>query len=136
MATAEEMLAQALGHHRAGRLAEADLFYRQILNDWPANAEALHLFGVLAAQSGAHDAAAQLIARAIELKPTHSDFHASYGNVRYLQGRLLEGSEAYRLALYHTYIKHMPFGFGEILERAGQPVKSVGAPPDANISMY
>src|SRR6185295_6779829 len=137
MATVDEMLAQALGHHRAGRLAEADLFYRQILNDWPTSAEALHLLGVLAAQSGAHDVAAQLIGRAIALKPTHGDFHASYGTVCYLQGKLLEGSEAYMLALYHTYIKRMPFGFDEILERAGQPPKSAGVPPpDANIGMY
>ena len=49
MATVEDMLAQALTHHRAGRLNEADLFYRQILTDWPNNPDALHRFGVLAA---------------------------------------------------------------------------------------
>src|SRR5262245_30549987 len=137
MATVDEMLAQALRHHRAGRLAEADLFYRQILNDWPTNAEALHLFGVLAAQNGAHAVAAQLIARAIELKPTYGDFHASYGNVLYLQGKLGEGAESYRQAMYLTYIKHMPFGFDEILERAAKPPSTVTMPPpDTKVGMY
>ena len=127
MATREEMLAQALQHHRAGRLAEADLFYRQILHDWPTSAEGLHLFGVLLAQSSQHEAAAQLIERAIELKPRQGDFHASYGNVLYLQGKLREGADSYKLAMYHTYIKHMPFGFEEILERASKPFKEFEA---------
>jgi FkbM family methyltransferase len=137
MATKEEMLSQALQHHRAGRLLEADLFYRQILSDWPDHAEALHLFGVLAAQLGQHAAAAQLIARAIELQPQHGDYHASFGNVLYLQGNLRGGADAYKLAMYHDYIKHMPFGFEEILERAStrknkpRPVR-----PPTDLALY
>jgi FkbM family methyltransferase len=120
MASIDDMLAQALTHHRAGRLNEADLFYRQILTDWPNNPDAVHRFGVLAAQLGHHDAAANLIIRAINLKPTSGDFYASLGNVLYLQGKLREGQEAYKTAMYLAYIKHMPFGFDEILDRAGR----------------
>src|SRR5882672_6232236 len=137
MATREEMLAQALQHHRAGRLAEADLFYRQILHDWPTSAEALHLFGVLLAQLKQHEAAAQLIGRAIELKPRQGDFHASYGNVLYLQGKLREGADSYKLAMFHSYIKHMPFGFDEILERASKPFREFNvAGADTDIGAY
>src|SRR5262245_43165592 len=118
MATVEHMLAQALMHHRAGRLNEADLFYRQILTDWPNNPDAVHRFGVLAAQLGHHEPAAALITRAISLKPTSGDYYASLGNVFYLQGKLREGQEAYKAAMYLAYIKHMPFGFDEILDRA------------------
>ena len=121
MATVEDMLAQALTHHRAGRLNEADLFYRQILTDWPNNPDALHRFGVLAAQLGHHEPAANLIGRAIQQRPASGDFYASLGNVLYLQGRLHEGQEAYKVAMYLAYIKHMPFGFDEILDRAGKP---------------
>jgi len=121
MATVEDMLQQALTHHRAGRLNEADLFYRQILTDWPNNADALHRFGVLAAQLGHHEPAAQLISRAIAVRPTSGDFYASLGNVLYLQGKLREGQDAYKFAMYLAYIKHMPFGFDEILARAGKP---------------
>ena len=121
MATVEDLLAQALTHHRAGRLNEADLFYRQILTDWPNNPDALHRFGVLAAQLGHHEPAATLIGRAIVQRPASGDFYASLGNVLYLQGRLHEGQEAYKYAMYLAYIKHMPFGFDEILDRAGKP---------------
>ena len=121
MATVEDMLAQALTHHRAGRLNEADLFYRQILTDWPNNPDALHRFGVLAAQLGHHEPAATLISRAIQQRPASGDFYASLGNVLYLQGRLHDGQEAYKVAMYLAYIKHMPFGFDEILDRAGKP---------------
>ena len=121
MATVEDMLAQALTHHRAGRLNEADLFYRQILTDWPNNPDALHRFGVLAAQLGHHEPASVLIGRAIAQRPASGDFYASLGNVFYLQGKLHEGQEAYKVAMYLAYIKHMPFGFDEILDRAGKP---------------
>lgn len=120
MATVEDLLAQALTHHRAGRLNEADLFYRQILTDWPNNPDALHRFGILAAQLGHHEQAGALIVRAIAQRPS-GDFYASLGNVLYLQGKLLEGQEAYKIAMYLSYIKHMPFGFDEILDRAGKP---------------
>ena len=39
----------------------------------------------------------------------------------YLQGRLHDGQEAYKVAMYLAYIKHMPFGFDEILDRAAKP---------------
>jgi FkbM family methyltransferase len=137
MATVEDMLAQALTHHRAGRLNEADLFYRQILTDWPNNPDALHRFGVLAAQLGHHEPAAQLIAKAIGLSPMRGDFYASMGNVLYLQGKLHEGQEAYKHAMYRAYIKHMPFGFDEILDRAGKPsLHEPSRPGTADISAY
>ena len=137
MASVDDMLAQALAHHRAGRLNEADLFYRQILTDWPNNADAVHRFGVLAAQLGHHDPAANLIARAISLRPTSGDFYASLGNIFYLQGKLREGQEAYKVAMYLAYIKHMPFGFDEILDRADKPALHQPAPPaTADIGSY
>jgi FkbM family methyltransferase len=137
MATVEDMLAQALTHHRAGRLNEADLFYRQILTDWPNNADALHRFGVLAAQLGHHPQAAQLIGKAISLSPMRGDFYASLGNVLYLQGKLHEGQEAYKHAMYRAYIKHMPFGFDEILNRAAKPsLHEPAAPGTADIGAY
>ena len=137
MATVEDMLVQALTHHRAGRLNEADLFYRQILTDWPNNPDALHRFGVLAAQLGHHEPAAALIGRAIAQRPASGDFYASLGNVFYLQGKLHEGQEAYKVAMYLAYIKHMPFGFDEILDRASKPELHRPAPKaTADVGAY
>lgn len=121
MATASELLSRGLYHHRAGRFAEAELLYRQVLHDWPNEVDGLHLMGVLFAQTAQHETAASLIAHAIALRPDRSDFHATLGNVLYLQGKLREGGDSYKRAMYLSYLKHMPFGFDEILQRADNP---------------
>jgi FkbM family methyltransferase len=121
MATAAELLARGLHHHRAGRYGEADMLYRQILTDWPDHVDAMHLMGVLMCQMGQREAAHNLIAYAISRKPNRADFHCSLGNVLYLLGRLREGGDAYKRAIILSYIKHMPFGFDEILRRADDP---------------
>lgn len=51
----------AIQHHQAGRLAEAEKIYRQILAQQPDHPDALHLLGVLAVQAGRLDAAVDLI---------------------------------------------------------------------------
>ncbi len=65
MASLEATLAQALDHHRAGRLAEAEALYRTILEAIPEHDESLHLLGVIALQAGRPDAAVDLISRAL-----------------------------------------------------------------------
>jgi FkbM family methyltransferase len=137
MAMASELLTRALNHHRAGRYAEADFLYRQILHDWPENVDAMHLMGVLLCQRDQKEAAAQLIVKAIQLRPNRSDFYCSLGNVLYLLGMLKEGGDAYKQAMALSYLKHLPFGFDEILVRAGDPrftAEAEGAVPD--ISLY
>src|SRR5713101_3492104 len=57
----ETLLAAALGHHQAGRLAEAEQHYRQVLALDPRHFDSLHLLGVVAAQSGQHDIAIERI---------------------------------------------------------------------------
>jgi len=121
MATVTELFARGLNHHRAGRFAEADLLYRQILHDWPEHVDAMHLVGVLMCQVGQREAAASLISHAISLKPNRGDFYCSLGNVLYLLGKLREGGDAYKRAMSLSYLKHMPFGFDEILARADDP---------------
>lgn len=58
---------RAYAAHRAGRLAEAEHGYRTALADNPADADALHLFGVLRHQQGQHAEAADLVGRAVAL---------------------------------------------------------------------
>ena len=60
MATVQEALAAGLAHHQAGRLADAEAIYRDILAVEPRHAEALHLLGVLAHQIGQNEAAIAL----------------------------------------------------------------------------
>jgi Flp pilus assembly protein TadD len=48
----QEIMQQAVIHHRSGRLGEAEQLYRRVLSDQPNYAHALHLLGLVAFQSG------------------------------------------------------------------------------------
>ena len=58
-ASVHQLLALALQSHRAGRLAEAEVAYRRILQTDANHADALHLLGVLSHQTGRHDIATE-----------------------------------------------------------------------------
>ena len=86
----------AIEHHRAGRLAEAERVYRQVLNVDPDFPDALHLLGVLATQSRRPDAGYELILKAISLAPGQADFYSSLGSSLRDMGRLNEAVAAFR----------------------------------------
>lgn len=65
--------------HRAGRLAEAEPLYRQLLAQSPQRAEAWHLLGALCLQAGRPHEAVESITRAIELSPSQADFYSHLG---------------------------------------------------------
>jgi len=89
----------ALQHHRAGRLAEAEALYRQILAAQPNHANSLHLLGLIAYQVGRHDLALEWIAQAIIHDPDYAAAHSNLGEVYRATGRLEEAMAAYRRAL-------------------------------------
>jgi len=60
---------QGLAAHAAGRLAEAEKLYRQLLRADPANFAALHRLGFLKAQQRQFDEAISLLNKAMRLKP-------------------------------------------------------------------
>ena len=71
---------QAIEHHRAGRLREAELACRQVLRQDPAQPQALTLLGVIARQAGRPDAAIELFRRATQVAPTYADAYYNLGN--------------------------------------------------------
>lgn len=89
----------ALQHHQAGRLAEAEALYRQILKVQPDHADALHLLGVLAQQAGRPDLAAQLIQHSIALFPGNPAAHSNLGEAFRSAGRPEDAVTAYQRAL-------------------------------------
>lgn len=93
------LLAEAAGHHQAGRLQQAEALYRDILRQDPHQPDAYHLLGLLAYRVGKLDQAVDLIGKAIDEDATNAVFHFNLGVVRQKQGRLDQAIDAYRQAI-------------------------------------
>jgi len=77
----QQAMQTALELHQAGRLAEAEKIYRQVLAANPNHPDALNLLGLVAFRSGHAEAARDLIARAIQISPKTAEFHANLSAV-------------------------------------------------------
>ncbi|MGD0389609.1 MAG: tetratricopeptide repeat protein [Tepidisphaeraceae bacterium] len=97
--TIQQAFDLALQHHKAGRLREAELRYRQILAQQPEHSDAMHLLGVIAHQVGRNDVAVDLIRRAIALNPNLPEAHNNLGVALYEAGQLEEAIAACRQAI-------------------------------------
>ncbi len=65
-------LQQALTHHRAGRLAEAEMLYARVRTHAPNHFDALHLSGLVAYQQGRMPEAINRLERALRADPRHA----------------------------------------------------------------
>ena len=99
MTNVAEVLRLGLKRQQAGRFQEAEAIYKEILADDQANADALHLLGVLSSETGRHDLAAGCIGRAITLNPAPPFYHNNLGNVLHEQGRFSDALLCYEEAL-------------------------------------
>lgn len=99
MVNLAELLSQALGQHQVGHLHEAEQIYRRILEENPQHANAWHLLGVVAHQTGKPDVAVEYIGRAIGLNEPQAMFHSNLGNALKDLGKLDEAVACYRRAL-------------------------------------
>jgi protein O-GlcNAc transferase len=86
-------------HHQAGRLAEAEGLYRQILAAQPNHAGARHFLGVIAHQTDRDDLAVEWIRQAIALDPNDPVAHSNLGEACRGMGRLDEAIASFRRAL-------------------------------------
>ncbi len=82
-----------------GRLDDAELIYRTILQRQPDNADALHFLGVLQAQRHNLAEAAELIDRALAIDPGNAIARSNRGNVFRMQGRNEDALSSYGQAL-------------------------------------
>ncbi|KAA0592546.1 tetratricopeptide (TPR) repeat protein [Azospirillum lipoferum] len=98
MAKHTNMLAQAVAHHQAGRPAEAERGYREVLAADPRNADALHLLGVLALQSGRAEEAVTLIGKALAQAKGVADYWDNLGSALSAAGRPDDAAQAHRNA--------------------------------------
>jgi predicted O-linked N-acetylglucosamine transferase (SPINDLY family) len=94
-----QIFAAAMQHHRGGRLREAESLYRQILQADSNHADALHMLGVLAHQTGRPQLAVEMISRAIAQNGQMPAFHNNLGNVYAAAGNWQDAETSFRRAL-------------------------------------
>ncbi len=92
-------LRQAVALHRAGRLAEAESIYGEILRAQPGQFDCLHLLGVIAIQSRQPDKAVQLLDEAVRVNPDAAAAHNNRGKALKDLDRLDEALASYDRAL-------------------------------------
>jgi protein O-GlcNAc transferase len=98
--TVQQAFEAARKFHQAGRLADADRLYRQVLAVQPQHAEALHLRGMLAGQAGHGELAVHLLQQASELSPGSSLVHYNLATALLRSnGKLAEAIAAFRKAI-------------------------------------
>jgi predicted O-linked N-acetylglucosamine transferase (SPINDLY family) len=71
---------QAMALHQQGKLAEAEHIYGEVLRQQPIHFDALHLLGIIAAQTRRTERAVELIRRAIGLNAKVAAAHSNLGN--------------------------------------------------------
>jgi tetratricopeptide (TPR) repeat protein len=78
MMVTEKVLQQAISHHKAGKLSEAEALYRVILKEESMHPDANHNLGVLLKQGDKADIALPLFKTALESNPNQGQYWVSY----------------------------------------------------------
>jgi tetratricopeptide (TPR) repeat protein len=124
--TTSQAMQVAIAHHQAGRLAEAEAHYRQILAQQPNHVQALHLLGTLAGQTGRFDTAVELIREAIRLKPDSADAHYNLSLALRNIGQFDEAVAASRRAIgLKPNFTDAYINLGNTLLRMGRPDEAI-----------
>ena len=123
--TVDQALQEAATHHQAERWAEAEWFYRAILQARPDHADANHLLGLIAYRTGRLEFAAVLIRKAISASPGMAAFHSNLGTVLHEHGKPSEAVLSYRRALV------IAPDYPEALGNLGNALKDLGRQNEA-----
>ena len=95
----ENLLQAGRQFHMAGRAADAENLYRQVLAAQPDHAQALHYMGILAGQTGRFTVAVQLIRRAIAVGGENAACCSNLGKFLMDKGDLEDAAAACRRAV-------------------------------------
>jgi predicted O-linked N-acetylglucosamine transferase (SPINDLY family) len=103
---------QGLAAHQAGRFAEAEDIYRQVLRAEAANFPALHILGFLKAQQGKYDEAITLLHKAIRANPADLTVLSHHAGALMAAQRFDEA-----LAAYDRLLAREPRAFDALYNR-------------------
>ena len=121
----ESLFAQAHAHHCAGRMDDAARLYEKLLKAQPANADALHLLGVIAMQRRDFARARKLISAALIQHPDHPNLLNSLGETLRQAGLYPEAEPLLRRAL------QLAPGNADALNNLGALLTATGRPGEA-----
>ena len=126
--TLQHAFEQAVRHHGAGQLGEAEALCRQILRYQPDHADALHMLGVLAGQAGRHAEAIELVRRAVRLNPSAAEAWNNLGALLAAAGQTDDAIAAFRQALAcNPNLPEACNGLGNALLAAGRTDEALAA---------
>jgi Tfp pilus assembly protein PilF len=110
----EKLVADALAHHRARRLEQAEAAYRAALELSPGHPAVTHNLGVLAAAQGRHGSAIGHFDQVIAAEPQYASAHYNRGVALEALGRSQEALQAFSRACAiepEHYQAHRALGF-------------------------
>jgi tetratricopeptide (TPR) repeat protein len=136
--TEPQLFQSAIRHNQAGQLADAERIYRQILAKYPRHFDSLHLLGILAHQVRQHDAAIDLIGRAIACNDRVPECHYNMGLALAAAGRMQDAARSFghAIALKGDYAEaHMNLGnaqmnLGHVDEAIASLERALALKPD------
>ncbi len=114
-------LEDAIAHHRAGRLQQAEAIYAAM----PDNPDALHLLGVIASQRGDASLAVARITGAIRINPGQAGYYCNLGSAYQALHQLDDAIASYRHALTINP------DYALVLNNLGNTLNEAGRPEDA-----
>ena len=119
------VLEQAIELHHLGKLKEAELRYRAILEGQSNHADAKHLLGVVLSQQGRNAEAFRLIRAALKIKPSSAAAWSNFGLVLGKLGRIEEA-----LACHDKAIAINP-AYAEAFNNRGDALRLLNRPQGA-----
>ncbi|MGD0464719.1 MAG: tetratricopeptide repeat protein [Tepidisphaeraceae bacterium] len=126
--TIQDSIELALQHHKAGRLAEAEAIYRQVLAQQPNHPDALHRLGLVAFQLGQNDAAIDLIRQAIALQPNDAAYHLNLALALQRRGDLDAAIASFSKAIHiRPDLVEAHHNLGRALRQQGKPDQALAA---------
>ncbi|HEV8606724.1 MAG TPA: tetratricopeptide repeat protein [Tepidisphaeraceae bacterium] len=121
MTDIRQTLESAVEAHRAGKLAEAEKLYKQVLAADQNHVDAWRLLGVVASQVGKFEIAVQLIGRAVQIRPDLPEGWTDLAEALTGMGKLEDAKVAYEkaIAIRPTFAGARA-NLGEVLNKLGR----------------
>ena len=125
----DEALQQAVAHHQARRLPEAEQLYRAILQAQPNQPDANHNLGVLARQVGQHAAGLPYLKTALDTNPSREQYVLSYAEALLATGQAGEALNVLQAAMQRGLNTQALQALWQTAEGSAPNVPEKGAAP-------